>query len=304
MTTPRAGEESPWRERARVRMARVTLRHWPFRRGHGVLLRLFRPILPRAPFVMELEPGIAVAADLEDYVVLHYFVYGFRRDPAFRLVRDLVRPGDTVIDVGANAGLWIMGIARRAGATAVVHAFEPVPGNFERLTVNVERNNLTWVHCHRLALSDVAGRAQFQMPPSGNTGAGSLGTREAAGSFDVQVSTLDGFCQENALARVHLLKVDVEGAELRVFKGAAGLLGSKQPPFITFEVGESLAAAFGTSAAVVKAFLGQFGYAIYRHRGNFLETVPADERHPMSEDLFAVHPTHFGAYAALRRLVR
>jgi hypothetical protein len=79
-------------ERAVVRAARLTLQRWPFRRGRERIWRAIRPILPRTPFYTEVEPGIVVLADLDDYILRHYFINGLRQDPAFQLIRGLVRP--------------------------------------------------------------------------------------------------------------------------------------------------------------------------------------------------------------------
>jgi FkbM family methyltransferase len=291
-------------ERAVVRGARLTLQRWPFRRGRERIWRAVRRFLPRTPFYTEMEPGIVVLADLDDYILRYYFINGLSQDPAFQLIRGLVRPGDVVIDVGAHVGLWVMGVARAAGPTAAVHAFEPLPGNFESLTANVRRNGLEWIQCHPQAVADVPGEAEFKLPRTGNTGVGSLSASAAAGpSVHVRVTTLDAFCQGAALPRVDFLKVDAEGAELRIFRGSRALIESEKGPLITFEVGDTLAAAFGSTAADTKRFLVQAGYGIYRCRHDKLESVPADAGHPTSEDLVALRAAHLETHPRLRQMV-
>ena len=293
------------KERWRVRALRSGLQRWPFPRGRGVLLRSLRPFLPPGPFLIEVEPGIFVEDDLRDYMILYYFVHGFRDDPAFQLARRLVRPGDTVLDVGANVGLWLMGVARAAGPDGAVHAFEPLPANFARLAANVRRNGLGWVRCHPLAVADEVGEAFLLLPAGENSGLGSLCGRDLGERIRVAVTTVDDFCAREGLARVDLVKVDVEGAEPRVFQGAARLLAGERAPMVMFETGDTLAASFGTSPAEAKHLLTDAGYSIYRFRQDRLEGVGPDEAHPASEDLFAFRPRHLEespALAALRRL--
>jgi FkbM family methyltransferase len=295
---------SPPTEPLRVRAIRLGLQRWPFRRGRGVVLRSARFLLPREPFLTEVEPGILIPGDLDDYMVLHYFVHGLDQDPAFQLARRLVRPGDTVIDVGANIGLWVMGMARAVGARGHVHAFEPFPANFARLRANLERNGLAWVRCHQLAAADWVGDAQFLAPTGSNSGVGALRPDAPRGPFSVRVTTLDEFCGQQALTHVSMLKVDVEGAELRVFQGAQKLLGSADAPMVMFEVGDSLAAAYGSTPTEAKAFLAGIGYEIYRCRAGRLEPVGLEDAHPGSEDLLAVRPAHFTGHPALQSLLR
>jgi hypothetical protein len=91
---------------------------------------------------------------------------------------------------------------------------------------------------------------------------------------------------------------------MRVSEGAGKLLASDRPPLIMFEVGDSLAAAFGTSSAAVKGCLAAHGYGCYRYRNARLETVDVDENHMASEDLIALHPCHLAEYPIVAHLAR
>jgi hypothetical protein len=143
-----------------------------------------------------------------------------------------------------------------------------------------------------MALSDVVGEARLLVPQGGNSGAGSLARKPGEASVAVPVTTLDEFCHQRGLSRVDLLKVDVEGAELKVFRGAQQLLASSGAPIIMFEVGESLTAGFGASTSEVKRFLAALGYGVYRYAKGLLVSVPNDEVHPTPEDLLAFRPAH------------
>lgn len=257
-----------------------------------MLLRLASPLLQDRPIVYRLEPGVVVRGELEEHQFLYYFAYGLSQDPSFRLARRIVRLHDTVIDVGANFGFWLMGVARRAGAEAAVHAFEPFPANCQRLIEHLELNRLTWVRCHPMAVGATPGEAGFIGPAETNRGLGSLAPSGVGGGLHVPVTTLDAFCREHGLSRVDLLKVDVEGAELQVFRGAQGLLASREAPIIMFEVGDTLASRFGTTSAEVKHLLEASGYSIFRFDGVRLRRVSALAPHAASEDLFALQPSH------------
>lgn len=289
------------REPARVKFVRKCLQNWPLPRGKGILLKAFRPLLRARSFVFELEPGIVVPGELDDYMFLHFFVHGMRLDSSFALARGLTRPGDTVLDVGANLGFWLMGVARIAGAEATVHAFEPLPLNVDRLGRHLRMNGLEWVKCHACAVGAEVGEATFRPPMGCNSGVGSLSVTAERGDLTVRVTTLDRFCSEHELNRVDLLKVDVEGAELLVVKGAEALLNSARAPVVMFEVGDELAARFGNTSADVKKAFAERGYLVYRFRRGRLILVDTREAHPSSEDLFALRPSHFDERPALGR---
>jgi FkbM family methyltransferase len=196
-----------------------------------------------------------------------------------------------------------MGIARRAGPEAIIHAFEAFPSNAARLRAHLALNDLTWVHCHAVALGATSGKARFIQPPEGNRAVGSLARAGEASDCEVPVTTLDRFCHQQGLVRVDMLKVDVEGGELLVFQGAMSLLASRDAPIIMFEVGDVLAKRFGTTSTEVKRLLEACGYSIFRFAGARLREVAASVSHPESEDLFALRPSHLIERPLLRDLI-
>jgi FkbM family methyltransferase len=266
-------------------------------------MRAFRPRLRDRAFSMEVEPGILIPAQLEDYMDRWVFVNCYTSDRAVRLSRLLIRPGDTVIDVGANIGLWVMGAAARAGKSGSVHAFEPVPATFARLRAHLRLNALDWVACHRVALSDRRGTLTLFLAPGGShSGLASMGKQEGVDvPIQTPAMTLDEYCDEHGITGADFLKIDVEGAELLVLRGAGNLLSSRKAPAILFEVDEELAAHVGCPCTEVKALLAEHGYRFFSYDGQRLTSVPV-ERPEAHGDLFAFQPRHFTAHGVLRRL--
>jgi FkbM family methyltransferase len=281
-----------------VRLLRRFLRDWPFRRGKEAIMRLARPFLDGRDFLMQIEPGIVAMPDLDDRILHWCFVDGSESwDPVMHLSRAIIRPGDTLLDVGANVGLWVMGAAQRAGGSARVFAFEPVPDNLRRLRRNLALNGLSSVVCEQLALSDRAGSARFFAATNSNSGMGSLAAHDGADqAIDVQITTLDRYCDAVGIDSIAVMKVDVEGAERLVFEGGLRRLARDDGPAIMFEVNEELATLFGSSTASVKQLLGESGYRIFRFDGRVLHEVRMQERHS-GEDLMAFKPIHFARLA-------
>lgn len=292
------------REPNDIRCIRTLLQRWPFTRGRGIILRMFDHRIRRRDFLIEIASDVFVRAELDDFMVMHHFAYGFAYEPPIRLSLDLIRPGDVLLDVGANIGLWTMSAARRTGTAGRVYAFEPVPRVFQRLTDHVRLNNLEQVQCTQVALSERCGRASFFATKANNSGLGSLARRhEEDELIQVELSTLDEFCKANNVGNVSLIKVDVEGAESSVFSGGGKLLSEPTSPAILVEVSERQAVNFGSSGRAVKELLTAHGYGLYEHSGRSLEPVAMDAIH-VCDDLWAFKPFHFEKYPLLQALVK
>ena len=292
----------PAREPFEIRVLRHFLRNWPLDRGKGFFLDLSRPMWQANGLAVEIEPDVLVRARFDDYVFRWAFANGFHRQPEIQLSRRLINAGDTVVDAGANIGLWAMGAARRAGRDGAVHAFEPVPDNFEELRSNIELNALAQVHAVQCGLSDRKGRATIYAATNGNSGMASLA--QSAGvdcALDIELTTLDDYCEAKKIVRVDFLKMDVEGAELAVLEGGRELL--KKEPMILFEVSEQTARPFGRSTTEVKAYLSEMGFQSFRVCRRRLERVEVNELHEYNEDLLALTPAHLGSNDVLGRLI-
>jgi len=143
----------------------------------------------------------------------------------------------TVFDVGANVGQTTIAVKSRfPGAT--VHAFEPVARTFAELQANVA--GLSGVTCHRLALSDVAGQAVMAVAANSLTNhlvEVPAAVTTSATMESVDVDTVDAFCRQRDIERLDILKVDAEGADLKVLKGADRMLRENRVAFVFAEVG-------------------------------------------------------------------
>ena len=191
----------------------------------------------------------------------------------------LVREGMTVLDIGAHIGIFSLGVAQRVGSKGKVYAFEPTPDTAGLLEQHVALNN--WrdrVEVVRGVASDADGVASFYV--NGTSMAASLGRenvevlsadRPEVGAVRLEVPslTLDRFCGERGI-RPDLLKIDVEGAELRVLRGARKLLETARPSILC-EVHPKQMEYCGTTVGELETYLGEVGYS----------STPLDEPNPM-----------------------
>lgn len=168
-----------------------------------------------------------------------------------------LRPGDHFVDVGANIGVFTCFVGSRQPGVRIT-AIEPFPPVHEALRRNVALNHLD-VTIPDGAVGAEPGTATFEvLPRDVHNRLAPGGTADEGSGITVTVHTLDDLVGEQGAA---LIKIDVEGAELEVLRGAVGLMRSPNPPVLLFEsVGHS--AAFGHSDAEVLAFVRAQGYQI------------------------------------------
>ena len=140
-----------------------------------------------------------------------------------RLFQEHVRPGATVLDIGAHVGYYSLLSSVLAGDAGTVWAFEPNPRNCAFLRRHVEINRRGNVRVTEAAVSDAAGRARFDFGRGSGTGRLSV-----QGAVEVETVRLDDFAREQGIAPT-AVKIDVEGAEVQVLDGARATLAEHRP---------------------------------------------------------------------------
>jgi len=148
----------------------------------------------------------------------------FERENQQRLTR-LLRPGDRFVDVGANVGFFTLLGARRVGSGGGVLAFEPLEANLTLLRRHVELNGASQVSVFATALADRPGRGAFL-----HRGSPSQARLDPRGGTIVEIETLDIALERKGWDSVHAIKIDVEGAEARVLRGARRTIATERPP--------------------------------------------------------------------------
>ena len=187
-------------------------------------------------------------------------LFGLTRLP--HRVRQLIRPGDWVIDIGANVGLLTGDMCASVGDGGAVWAIEPVPRNLQRLRELREANQLDQLTILNVAVADKVGTATLKLPAVAGSGWASFtASWLTGGTLDVPTTTLDTLCREAPRAkRLSFIKIDVEGAEPLVLAGAVKTLTTYRP-WILCEFNDPVLRDAGSSP---EALLDQFDALRYR----------------------------------------
>ncbi len=162
----------------------------------------------------------------DEYVggsLMKYGEYSFAEQ---RLLSQVVRPGFVVVEAGANIGAHTSHLARCVGPDGEVHAFEPQRIVFQTLCANVALNQCTNVYAYQAALGAETGSVLVPaMNPEIRANFGGVSLQGVIAGERVQQFTLDSL----DLPACHVIKVDVEGMEVEVLKGAVGTIESYRP---------------------------------------------------------------------------
>jgi FkbM family methyltransferase len=186
-------------------------------------------------------------------------------DPVLLNLLRFVPRGGRVLEAGANEGQYTGLLADMVGPRGRLLAIEPVPATFSRLTSRVQESARGWVSLERVALAEQEGQSQMMVPGS-DSGQASLRAHDAGSwsrpereVFDVCVTTVDALMARGALDRLDFCKLDVEGAELPLLRGARATL-LRFRPVLLVELSRMWATAFGYQPEDLLTELRELGY--------------------------------------------
>ena len=167
-----------------------------------------------------------------DWSLHRAFAYGAWEPEVVATLQEQVKPGMTVLDIGAQSGYFSLLFSRLVGVGGKIVAFEPLPANFRMLEENIRLNGLTNVTARREAVAERSGNMSFEFPRHEPTLiAGPVREGEDQDVFTVKGISLDDWFAADSCP-VHFIKMDVEGAELEVLRGASRMLASCHPDML------------------------------------------------------------------------
>lgn len=255
-----------------------------------------RWLLRNAPVAVPLA-GPARARIVLDagFVARHVLLSGGYELPWQAALEALLRSGMTFFDVGANIGVYTLPAAGLVGESGQVHAFEPAPAMFEHLGASVALSRFRNVTLNAAAAGDQAGTVTLHLAEDPrHSGWHSLAPSEKRQRrVEVPCVTLDGYVRDRGIRRVDFLKVDVEGGELLVLRGARELLSGEGAPMVQAELADDHCRHFGYTAADVKTRMAEHGYGAYQvgPDGQWA-AVDGVESHPGWDNVLFLKPEH------------
>jgi FkbM family methyltransferase len=187
-----------------------------------------------------------------------------------------LRLGMTVLDLGAHHGFYTLLASKRVGSSGNVFAFEPSPREREALRLHLRMNRCKNVVIQEMALGDQNMDSDLYVVEAWAAGCNSLRPPDVAArtsTVSVHMVRLDDWLAEHKIDQVDFIKLDVEGAELPVLRGASQLLSHHPRPMILAEVQDIRTAPWGYRAREIVALLERLEYSWFQptERGGLRE---------------------------------
>ncbi len=183
-------------------------------------------------------------------------------DPELEFTRRSLKPGYVFIDAGAYHGWYSLVASTVVGDSGLVLAFEPNPDAYAILTRNLMLNARRNIQIFNFALSDSEGSVTLYRGPDDEVASSLSRVPGWKGEEQVMARRLTDVLEELDVRRVDVMKVDVEGAEASVLRGALGTL-QESNPLVVFEVNPAAAKNMGVSERSAWDLLGGLGYRFF-----------------------------------------
>ncbi len=222
--------------------------------------------------IKEIAPGVRLFIDLSDHVIGLNIVRGQYEQDEIRFVRRVLEEGDSAIDVGGHIGFFTMQMAAMVGPGGRVYAFEPFDANADLLERSIAENGFgDRILFQRAAAGAASGTATLTFPVETlNSGGAYLlrnGSAPLAGNRkkEVPVVALDALEMRRP---IRFIKMDVEGAEPQVVRGATRLIKEDRPVILSELHPTQLERASGVTADAFLAEMHALGYRAHPLRGD------------------------------------
>ena len=179
-----------------------------------------------------------------------------------RFLWKVLDPGMVFMDLGAYQGIYSVVAGKKLQGTGNIFAFEPSPREFRRLRLHLRWNRLSTARAEMLALGAGKSKTTFFQVKSGDTTRNGLRAPDSSDTvteIPVNIISLDEYVREQNIQRVDVIKLDVEGGEIDVLRGAAKVFGEMRPLLIC-EVLDATTHAWGYDASEIIRAVRNYDY--------------------------------------------
>ena len=222
-------------------------------------LKLFKGVQK----TVRIENEILVCLEIDDWIQERLFLTGKYENAEISFLKKYIKPGFTVVDIGANIGLHSLYMCKLVGEQGFVHSFEPFQKNFKSLKRNISLNHFQNIALENIAVSDSAsGIEVFYNSDTHNLGAVTMFPENQSYSERVNSITLDHYAHEKSIKKIDFVKIDIEGGEYPALMGMKKILISHSP-ILLIEIEPKILSRTPYTEENIINFLSENNYTLY-----------------------------------------
>ena len=227
--------------------------------------KLLKLINPKKKILQKqrMLAGFQLQLDLRDRMQSVIFMKRCHEPETEVIFKEVAKSCQVFFDVGANIGYFSF-LVKQLSPRAQIYSFEPLPQNIDAFKINRDINQFSLMELNEVCIADEEGETEFLIPPPAESGWGRMAHRDLFSGKKIKrpVITLDGFCRRRNISRVDLIKIDVEGYEFKVLKGAMEMI-EKYRPKVCIELNEPCLLDTGTSGEEIFNYFKKRNYQMY-----------------------------------------
>lgn len=218
----------------------------------------------KEPQIQSMLYDFKLDLDLNDRIQRQMFIKRIYEQGTVKNLIPFLIKSHVFFDIGANIGYFSF-LAAATNPKLSIYSFEPLPKNINAIKKNIELNKNKNIKLIEKCISDQNGSIEFAIPPHGECGWGRISYKELFDNEKIlrPTQTLDSFCDEHAISQVDFIKMDIEGFEFHVLRGAEKLLKQKNAPHLCIEMNDHCFKDMGIDIKEIFSFLKDKNYKLY-----------------------------------------
>ena len=261
-------------------LAKLIFRAWPFAFGHDRLMTLLHPSPVNLSAMISKLRGFNIRIKYDPNTFLGRYIYfrGIYEEAIIKKMKRVIKPGMTVLDVGANIGLHSLVAASIVGPTGAVIAIEPYSGNRNLLNENIKMNGFDNIQVFGYALGKKNGKGRIYLTNKNNPGEATLrpkGKSTPELTEEITVRSLDSMLEDLKISKIDVVKIDTEGAELDILEGGEKFISCHPPKALFIECIDDHLIQFGKTSLALINWLKEKKYQVFGWRKGRWKKVEA-----------------------------
>lgn len=256
--------------------------------------KLIREYILRKEFIKRTKYGFKIKLDVSRDVDKHFYWGEFEVD-IINFLKSLLNECSIFFDIGANIGIYSLLASKHIRNGGKVYSFEPSDWAYERLMENLKLNDSKNVEVLKLAATNSSGLKRFYVcEDDAYNSLNSFPMKDVQKVIEINSIRIDEYCSNHNVKKIDILKVDAEGADYLVLKGAENILRSDTPPIIICEFNRNILKGMAFSQDEFVGFMRELSYNFFMIKGNNL--IEVDINNTDASELICAKDYHFVKY--------